>query len=95
MESVLPRSVLFVEDIEGLAAEYRGTFAHHGSNGHGLEAAEVAAAGKRDEGAQTTFARSASPSLHGAASHLDVPRALGDNSNDRPSGAYYSQYRQR
>eukprot|EP00752_Nemacystus_decipiens_P007899 g7058.t1 len=89
MESKLPRSVLFVEDIEGLGAEYRGAYAlHGGSDGRGYSAEEPAAykRGGRDE----IFARP-----HRAAGRLDVPRAVEDKSNDRSSAAYYSQYRQR
>lgn len=86
MESVLPRSVLFVEDIEGLAAEYRGAY-----DDQGFAAAEAAAAGNRAARDQI-FAQP-----HRAAGHLDVlPRAIEDKqSNDRSSAAYYSQYRQR
>lgn len=97
MESVLPRSVLFVEDIEGLAAEYRDAYIHRGRGGHdGLEAAEAAAAeskrgGRADQ--DQIFARPSSP--HRAAGHLDLPRALGDKSNETPPAALLSQYRQR
>lgn len=91
MESVLPRSVLFVEDIEGLAAECRSAYVHHGSDDQGFVAAEEAAAGKRGE--RDHHQIFAEPNR--AAGSLDVPRAIEDKSNDRPIEAYYSQYRQR
>eukprot|EP00903_Cladosiphon_okamuranus_P021820 g20064.t1 len=97
MESMLPRSVLFVEDIEELAAEYTGACTHRGSDGHGSEAEAAAAAGKRAGRADQDHHIFARPSSldQDAAAQLDVPRVLGDKSDDTPPAAFYSQYRQR
>lgn len=95
LPSFVPRPVLLLEDIEGLAAvERSSTPVYHDDDGGGVGlASEVVEVARSDErGRRDRRCAHASPSR----SYLEIPRrSQGDSSNGSAPAALHSQFRQR
>lgn len=86
--SFVPRPVLLLEDIEGLAAERSNAHHVHDDDGGGHRGLPEAIVASEEGGRPDRSCAQASVSR----SYLEVPRrGEGDNSN----GSFHSQYRQR